>query len=74
VIIKNNAMQTTTLLNAIYHLPIHDRMLIVERTIHSIRTENSKQEKDSVLTHFASEHVLAKGWLNQEEDEAWLTL
>jgi hypothetical protein len=34
-------MTTATLLNQIYHLPVSERMLIVERTIRSIRTENS---------------------------------
>jgi hypothetical protein len=32
---------TATLLNQIYHLPLYERMLIVERTIHSIRTEKN---------------------------------
>lgn len=29
---------------------------------------------DSILTHFASEQVLAKDWLNPEEDIAWQNL
>jgi hypothetical protein len=28
---------TAVLLNQIYHLPVNERMLIVERTVHSIR-------------------------------------
>jgi hypothetical protein len=67
-------MQTATLLNQIYHLPVYERMLIVERTIHSIRTENKKLGNDTVITHFASEHVLSKDWLNPKEDEAWQSL
>lgn len=33
-----------------------------------------KQADDKVLTHFASEKVLAKDWLLPEEDEAWKDL
>jgi hypothetical protein len=67
-------MQTATLLNQIYHLPVYERMLIVEKTIHSIRTENEELGTDAVITHFASERVLAKDWSNPKEDEAWLSL
>lgn len=31
-------------------------------------------ENDNILTHFASEKVLAKEWLLSEEDEAWKDL
>ncbi|MDR1222248.1 MAG: hypothetical protein LBL07_05135 [Tannerella sp.] len=34
-------MTTAALLNQIYHLPVSERMLIVERTIRSIRTEKN---------------------------------
>ena len=30
--------------------------------------------KDNILTHFASEKVLAKDWLSPEEDLAWQNL
>lgn len=33
-----------------------------------------KPENDNILTHFASEEVLAKDWLLAEEDEAWKDL
>ncbi len=33
-----------------------------------------KKERDTTLTHFASEKVLAKDWLLPEEDEAWKDL
>lgn len=33
-----------------------------------------KPENDNILTHFASEKVLAKDWLLPEEDEAWKDL
>ncbi len=38
-------MEPATIMNQIYHLPIRDRMLIVERTIHSIRTERNHTAK-----------------------------
>jgi hypothetical protein len=33
-----------------------------------------KIENDNILTHFASEKILAKDWLLPEEDEAWKDL
>jgi hypothetical protein len=35
---------------------------------------NPKQNEDRILTHFASQSVLAKDWLTQEEDEFWKDL
>ncbi|MDR2626782.1 MAG: hypothetical protein LBC40_01970 [Dysgonamonadaceae bacterium] len=42
-------MTISTLLNQIYHLPVHERMLIVECTIRSIRTENNQLENAAIL-------------------------
>jgi hypothetical protein len=42
-------MQTAALLNQIYRLPLYDRMLIVERTIHSMRTEANTLESSAAL-------------------------
>jgi hypothetical protein len=42
-------MQTAVLLNQIYRLPLHDRMMIVERTIHSMRTETGTLENSAAL-------------------------
>jgi hypothetical protein len=71
-------MNTATLLKQIYHLPVSERMLIVERTIHSIRSNEDELrvfiEPDTVQTHFASEQVLSKDWSNKMEDEAWKSL
>jgi hypothetical protein len=71
-------MATAALLNQIYNLPVRERMVIVERTIHSILA-NKKEldvftEYDTIQTHYASEQVLAKDWLNEIEDEAWKDL
>ena len=35
---------------------------------------NPPKYEDRILTHFASQHVLAKDWLTPEEDEAWKDL
>ena len=35
-------MATANILEQIYHLPVYERMLIVERTIHSIRIERNE--------------------------------
>ncbi len=42
-------MEPAMLLNQIYHLPVSERMLIVERTIHSIRMERSRMAKAVAL-------------------------
>jgi hypothetical protein len=71
-------MSVAILLNQIYNLPIYERMLIVEYTIRSIRSNEDElrvfTEPDTVQTHFASEQVLAKDWSNKTEDEAWKNL
>lgn len=71
-------MKIAVLLDTIYHLPVYERMLIVEHTIRSIRTGKNGYtvftEPDVLQTHRASEQVLAKEWLNETEDEAWKTL
>ena len=35
---------------------------------------NSQKNEDRMLTHFASQSVLAKDWLTPEEDEIWKDL
>jgi hypothetical protein len=37
-------------------------------------TTNETTLKDTPITHFASENVLAKEWLTDEEDLAWQDL
>jgi hypothetical protein len=75
---KNVKIMMTTLLKQIYHLPVYERMLIVERTIHSIRSSEDElgtiTDPDTVQTHYASEQILAMDWLNESEDEAWKSL
>jgi hypothetical protein len=67
-------MTTATLLNQIYQLPVSERLLIVERTVRSIRRDEKELKQDAVQTHFASEQVLAKDWSNKTENEAWMSL
>jgi hypothetical protein len=35
---------------------------------------NPPKNEDRILTHFASQSVLAKDWLTPEEDEFWKDL
>jgi len=35
---------------------------------------NHEKKEDRILTHFASQSVLAKDWLTPEEDEFWKDL
>jgi hypothetical protein len=46
---NDKIMQTAALLNQIRQLPLYDRMLIVERTIHSMRTEAGALENSAAL-------------------------
>jgi len=46
-----------------------------EKTKSMTKFENSDlMLKEKELIYFASEYVLAKDWLNKEEDEAWKSL
>jgi len=38
------------------------------------QVEVNPPNEDRILTHFASQSVLAKDWLTPEEDEAWKDL
>jgi hypothetical protein len=52
-------------------LPYNEKLKLTE----VLKKETKqKSEVDNVLTHFASEEVLAKDWLSPEEDEAWKDL
>jgi hypothetical protein len=42
-------VQTADLLNQIYQLPLSDRLLIVERTVRSMRTDAGELEKSAAL-------------------------
>ncbi len=52
-------------------LPYNEKLKLTE----VLKKETKqKSELDKVLTHFASEKVLAKDWLSVEEDEIWKDL
>jgi hypothetical protein len=46
----------------------------VKPTIHTMAYRQKAKKPDFVATHLASESVLAKDWLNPQEDEAWKNL
>lgn len=52
-------------------LPLKEKLKLTQ-----VLKKEAKQMsgQDKVLTHFASEKVLAKDWLLPEEDEAWKDL
>ena len=57
------------------HLPenfLGKQVEIIAFTKDELLTESKNH--DPVLTHFASEKVLAKDWLSPEEDMAWENL
>jgi hypothetical protein len=55
-ILNEDIMDTTVLLDHIYHLPIRERMLIAEHIIHSIRIENSELELEKSVEIMADEY------------------
>jgi hypothetical protein len=55
----------------IKQLPYREKIKLSEVLIKETKT---KPESDTILTHYASEKVLAKDWLLPEEDEAWKDL
>ena len=52
-------------------LPLKEKLKLREMLQ---KETNPMTEKDSILTHMASENVLAKDWLLPQEDEAWKDL
>jgi hypothetical protein len=47
---------------------------LAELQLIRLKTKSIPVEKDIVKTHFASENVLAKDWLNPIENEVWKNL
>ncbi len=62
------------------YLPISfDQVLVLVKQLSKqdqakLITLIEEEQTDPILTHFASEQVLAKDWLSEEEDEAWKDL
>jgi hypothetical protein len=67
----NLPLSFSQVLEIIRQLPYREKLKLSE----VLKKETKqKQAEDKVLTHFASEKVLAKDWLLPEEDEAWKDL
>jgi hypothetical protein len=61
--------------NVSINLPLNFIGKKVEIIAFTVEETNFKlPEKDSILTHFASQNTLAKDWLTAEEDLAWKDL
>ena len=67
----NLPLNFNQLVDLIRQLPYKEKLRLTE-----VLKKETKQEpeNDKILTHFASEKVLAKDWLLPEEDEAWKDL
>ena len=61
----------TRVVKLVNQLPYQEKIRLGE--VIREETKNMKGE-DEIVTHFASENVLAKEWLTPKEDEAWKDL
>ena len=67
----NLPLSFNQVINIIKRLPYNEKLRLSE----VLKNETKqKPENDKVLTHFASEKVLARDWRLPEEDEAWIDL
>ena len=58
------------IVDVVFQLPYMKRVELQEL----LRKEIVEKEQDFVLTHVASENLLAREWLSPKEDEAWKDL
>ena len=67
----NLPLNFNQVVDIIKQLPYSEKLKLSE-----VLKKETKQklENDTIITHFASEKVLAKDWLLPEEDEAWKDL
>lgn len=67
----NIPLNFNQVVDIIKQLPYNEKLKLSE-----ILKKETKQniKNDNILTHFASENVLADEWLLPEEDEAWKDL
>ena len=61
----------TRVVKLVNQLPYKEKIRLGE--VIREETKNIKGE-DKIVTHFASENILAKEWLTPKEDEAWKDL
>jgi hypothetical protein len=67
----NLPLNFNQIVDIIKQLPYNEKLKLSE----VLKKETKqKQENDKILTHFASENVLAKDWLLPLEEEAWKDL
>lgn len=62
-------LQFSQLLEVVQQLSVPDKKKLL-----SFLIGQQSEKEDNILTHFASENVLAKDWLTETEDEAWKDL
>jgi uncharacterized protein HemY len=67
----NLPLNFNQIVDLIKQLPYKEKLKL-EKVLEKEIKEKSESEK--VLTHLASEKVLAKDWMLPEEDEAWKDL
>jgi hypothetical protein len=67
----NCPLNFNQIVDLVRQLPYKEKLKLSE----VLRKETKhKIKNDKILTHFASERVLARDWLLPEEDEAWKDL
>ncbi len=67
----NLTLNFKQVLEIVKKLPYKEKLKLTAVLNNEIK---QKHGSDKILTHFASEKVLAKDWLLPEEDEAWKDL
>lgn len=67
----NLPLNFNQIVDIIKQLPYNEKIRLTKVLI---KDTKQQPENDMVLTHFASENVLAKDWLSTEEDIAWKDL
>jgi hypothetical protein len=67
----NLPLNFNQVVDLVKQLPYREKLRLTE----VLKNETKQtQGNDKILTHFASEKMLAKDWLLPEEDEAWKDL
>ena len=69
----NGPLSFNLVVDIIKQLPYKDKIKLVD-VIREETKSVKKTRNDKVFTHFASEKILAKEWLEPEEEEAWKNL
>ena len=66
----NLPLNFNQVVDLVKQLPYQDKQKLKEVLIH----DTNQAGNDIIITHLASEKVLAKEWMLPEEDEAWKDL